>query len=155
MTELHHVIPLAIGRLEQRGYTGLVGQTERNYVYHHTAHVEARVVRLVLHMLRASRPLFSHALVHDALLVDNRIPAADVLIAFETVAAALELPMLRAVEKVWTPDLQQARFNLQSAGYAPNATIPCDAEDAYDEASTLYRFAARPLFDAQRIVPRT
>lgn len=155
VTELHHVIPLAIGRLEQRGYTGLVGQTERNYVYHHTAHVEARVVRLVLHMLRASRPLFSHALVHDALLVDNRIPAADVLIAFETVAAALELPMLRAVEKVWTPDLQQARFNLQSAGYAPNATIPCDAEDAYDEASTLYRFAARPLFDAQRIVPRT
>ena len=152
--ELHHAIPVAILRLEQRGFTGLAGQTERNLVYHHTAHAEARVVRLVLQELRLQRPLFSHALVHDALILDRCIPAAEVLATFDRVAALLGLPLLHATEKSWVDDVVQARANLQSAQYSSAAVMPLDSEDTYDEARTLYRYAARGLFDIQHRAPR-
>ena len=152
--ELHRIIPIAMSRLEMQGYTGLEGQTGRNYVYHHTAQVEARVVRWVLHELRKAWPLFSHALVHDALMVENTIPVSDVMAAFAKVTEVLGLSDLHVAEKPWTADLRIARSNLQATQYSGDAPIPRDSLDLYDEAQTLHRYSARALFDVQRRVPR-
>ncbi len=112
------------------------------------------MIRLVLQELRLQRPLFSHALVHDALILDRCIPAAEVLATFDRVAALLGLPLLHATEKSWVDDVVQARANLQSAQYSSAAVMPLDSEDTYDEARTLYRYAARGLFDIQHRAPR-
>ncbi len=152
--ELHHVLPVAISRLQQKGYTGLAGQTTRNLVYHHTAQVEAQVVRLVLMDLRGRRPLFSHALVHDALFIDTSVQCHEVLSAFDRVIAVLGLAPMQVTEKSWTKDLRAAEANLASSGYTEDAPLPVESDDAYNEASTLHRYAPLHLFDTAHRLPR-
>ena len=152
--ELHDVTPVAIVRLEMQGYHGMGHQTEHNIVFHHTAQVAARVVRLALQRLRATHTLFSHALVHDALIIDSSVATDEVVAAFHAVTEALGLPGMHVAQKEWTMELAVAQDNLRLARYHPGAVLPQDARDTYDETRALHRYAPRNLFDTQQRVGR-
>ncbi len=62
----------------------------------------------------------------------------------------LGLPAIEIAEKPWASELAMADANLQVAQYHPGAPIPRDALDAYDDRSTLHRYAPRNLFASGR-----
>jgi hypothetical protein len=104
--------------------------------------------------LRGRRPLFSHALVHDALFIDTSVQCHEVLSAFDRVIAVLGLTPMQVTEKSWTKDLRAAEANLASSGYTEDAPIPVESDDEYNEASTLHRYAPLHLFDTAHRLPR-
>ena len=85
--------------------------------------MEGKIMRRFLHLLRRQRPVFSHALVHDAIFIENDIPMEFVLKTYSCAATEFEMPTLRIAAKPW--DVAKAKLDevIEEAGYHPKKQI--------------------------------
>jgi len=124
LDDITHYRDQVLGRLRERGYFGQTLQTEKNEVYHATSAVEARVIRRTLGELRKSHGLFSHAIVHDAVVIHSDITETNVMRAFRCAALEAGFPSLRLEAKGWQEDIDKADVLLRSYGFSA-----CDSID--------------------------
>ena len=95
-------------------------------MYFALEHIEGQIIQGTIERLRSQYGLFSHALIHDAMLIHNDIPAHAVMNAYRTtlrtikVIASGKISSLQDVElKItdWKPMIKSANALALQHGY--------------------------------------
>ena len=106
-----------LARLKEQGYGNVPQAHEGNALYHAMEGVEAAIIWHVIVALRERFGLFSHAVIHDALLISKDVPSGEVTKAFESAAHFMGVPRVRVAEKDMQPYVDEAQREAVQAGY--------------------------------------
>lgn len=80
----NHTTKETIENLHRSGYHGPTGQvTSNNEMYRAREHIEGEIIQGTIETLQTKYGLFSHALIHDAMLIHNDILNTVVLSEFK------------------------------------------------------------------------
>ena len=109
---------MAIRRLRALGIQcGTEEQALPSALFHGLETLEAEVIWRTVWLLRAEFGLFSHAVIHDAILVSTAVPHQAVHFAFARAAQAFGIPSLRLKATDLAEEAQQAEQVALAHGY--------------------------------------